>query len=118
MRSLISRVTSSAGLEASTTRYRDGSARASARNPARTRRWNSGGSASSRSADRVRRPSPASGGMSSRIVRSGIRPPVAQLFSFAISAVAQAPAGALVGQRRVDVPVGDDDRAAGQGRAR
>ncbi len=57
----ISRLSSAGSLVASRTRYRSGSAWARARNPARTRSWNSVGSASSRSADRARRPSPTAG---------------------------------------------------------
>ena len=85
--SLICSVISWVGAAASSTRYRSGSARASTRNPARTRRWNSSGSASIRSAERACRLRPISGGMSSSTVRSGVRPSVAQLFSRAISAV-------------------------------
>ena len=50
------------------------------------------------------------------MVRSGVRPSVAQLFSRAMSAVGMAPPRALVGERGVDVPVGDHHRAALQGR--
>src|SRR5262249_21691558 len=84
-RSWIWTLSSAGDWVASSTRYRSELARAWARNPSRTRSWNSAGSASSRSADTDRRLSPAAGGRSSRIVRSGSRPPVAHLFSPATS---------------------------------
>ena len=50
--------------------------------------------------------------MSSSTVRSGRSPPVAQTDSRRTSRLRQLAAAGLVGDRGVDVPVGDDDRAA------
>ena len=83
----------------------------------RTRWWNSAGSASSRSADRSRRPRPATGDRSSRIVRSGDQPAGRPLVEVGDLAHRQPAAGALVGQGGVHVAVGDHDRAALQRRA-
>ena len=60
---------------------------------------------------------PTRGSMSSSTTRSGLRPPVAQDGQPGDLLDRQRAAGALVGQRRVDVPVADHDRAAGQRRA-
>ena len=94
-----------------------GRAAASCRNISRTRSWNSTDSASirSRSSKRV---SPCCGGRSSSTVRCGRRSPVAQRATRSTSRSASVAPGALVGQRRVDVAVGDHDRPAGQRRAR
>ena len=94
-----------------------GRAAASCRNISRTRSWNSTDSASirSRSSKRVR---PCCGrqveqhGQVRAQVAGG---PAGDPLHLAVGQVAP---GALVGQRRVDVAVGDHDRPAGQRRAR
>ena len=81
------------------------------RNASRTRRWNSSDSPSIRSRS-ANRPKPCSGSRSSTTVRCGRRSWVAQRATCSTSASVEGAAGALVGQRRVDVAVGDHDLAA------
>ena len=71
--------------------------------------------ASSRPCWRAR---PVGGSMRSSSVRSGVMPPVAKALSAAIALDAEAAAGALVGQRRVDEAVEQHPRARRRAAAR
>ena len=62
------------------------------------------------------RSSPTAAGISSRTVRSGVSPPVAQRESRRTSSTVSSTAGALIGQRRVDVTIGEHDVTPIQGR--
>ena len=82
--------------------------------PAAPARGSCSDSASSLSPAAARRgpgPAPTAGGMSSSTVRSGASPSVAQRESRRTSSIGSVRARALVGQRRVDVPVGEHDLA-------
>ena len=63
-----------------------------------------------------KRPSPEAGSRSSRTVRCGRRSWVAHRATSSSSRDVEGASGALVGQRRVDVAVGDDHLPARQGR--
>ncbi len=111
----IAPASSSAGRAASSTRKRSGSDAASARNAPRTRSWNSARSDSSRSnglssASSRRRAS--AGSRSRSTVRVGQRPSGRPQRQVADLAGIQHAPGSLVGHRRVEVAVLDDDLAA------
>lgn len=80
----------------------------------RTRWWKASGSASIRSGV-SKRDSPWLGSMSRRTVRCGRRLDVAQRHELEVVDTERT-AGALIGQERVDVAVGDDDASLAKGR--
>ena len=119
-RARIAAASSSTGRVASSTRKRSGSAAAS-RGSARTRAWKSSPARprAGRSACAPRRAGARAGrrSRSSRTVRSGSSPSVAHSDRSRTSSRLEHPAGALVGDRRVEVAVLDDDLAALERRA-